>query len=228
MPVSIYKFKAFAGWDSVGQSSVGSVAIRRNDSLDRTPLPVLAGYSFTTDSGLVFKTTEYAELDENSQRVEIPVRAVLPGVAGNIPAMSLWVQPHVAMTLSNPDAFTGGTDKLLLTDLSACSFRNVTDSTIQDHLESSTDIVRDMLGFSESDPLPESSRIDQAIYTLALFFIESRSSNLNDRSFQIPELLNQNAETPYRDRIEPAIYRRVAGLINPWRNVSAFMPEVST
>lgn len=227
MPVSIYKFKAFAGWDSVGQSSVGSVEIRRNDPLDKTPLPVLAGYSFTTDSGLVFKTTRYAELDENSQMIEIPVRAVLPGVAGNIPAMSLWEQPHSAMTLSNPDAFTGGTDKLLLTDLSACSFQNVADSTIQDHLESSTDIVRDMLGFSEGDPLPESSRIDQAIYTLALFFIESRSSNLADKSFIVDEWIQQDTKTPYRDRIEPAIYRRVVGLINPWRNVSAFMPEVS-
>ena len=225
--VSVYKFKAFAGWNSAGESAVGRIEIRRNDPLDQTPLPVLAGYPFITDSGLAFKTTEYAELSADDQMVEIPVRAVLPGVLGNIPAMSLWRQPHPTMTLSNPNAFTGGTDKVLLTDLSACSFRNVADSTIQDHLESSTDIVRDMLGFSESAPLPESPRIEQAIYTLALFFIESRSSYLSDRSFTLPEMIQQNAKSPYRDRIEPAIYRRVVGLINPWRDVSAFMPGVS-
>lgn len=228
MPVSIYKFKAFAGWMNVGQEAVGMVEIRRRDPLDKTPLPVLAGYTFNTDSGLVFKTTEYAELDKDSQMVEIPVRAVLPGVSGNIPAMSLWEQPHSATILSNPNAFTGGVDELKKTDLSDTLIDlNLSDDTIQLHLDSSTDIVRDMLGLSESAPLPESPRIDQAIYTLALFFIESRSSNLKDKSVHIPEVLTHNAKTPYRDRIEPAIYRRVVGLINPWRDVSAFMPEGS-
>lgn len=112
-------------------------------------------------------------------------------------------------------------------DLHSGAFsRGYSDSTIQMFLDSATSIVRDMLAFAEDEALPDKPRMDQAIYTLTLFFIENRSTQEKVSDFDI-EVIKTRQTSYWRDRLEPAVYRRVVGLINPWRKVAKFMPEVS-
>ena len=84
------------------------------DQAGSTDLTIPAGTVCMTAGLVRFETTEAAVLRSGSLYVDAPARAVEPGAAGNAAAgtiLTMAVAPVGVSRCSNPEGFTGGTDK---------------------------------------------------------------------------------------------------------------------
>ena len=84
------------------------------DQAGSTDLTIPAGTVCMTAGLVRFETTEAAVLRSGNLYVDAPARAVEPGAAGNAAAgtiLTMAVAPVGVSRCSNPEGFTGGTDK---------------------------------------------------------------------------------------------------------------------
>ncbi len=93
-----------------GVSASGSVTMGANVA-PTSPVPIPAGTTVQTVTGVQFLTTQAATLEPGSTSVSVPVTAVLSGTTGNV-AVGAITQFVTAVpgidTVSNPVAFTNG------------------------------------------------------------------------------------------------------------------------
>lgn len=93
-----------------GVSASGSVTMGANVA-PTSPVPIPAGTTVQTVTGVKFLTTQAATLEPGSTSVSVPVTAVLSGTTGNVAvgAISQFVTAVPGIdTVSNPVAFTNG------------------------------------------------------------------------------------------------------------------------
>ena len=106
---------------------------------------------------------------------------------------------------------------------SALEFQSVPDNVFQNFIDISTDLVRGIIGLTESEDLPISPRVDMAIHFLALYYLQNRSTQEKNYEFNPEEELRFNMKAYYR-RLDKAVLHRVISLINKYRKHSRFIP----
>lgn len=232
--VSVSGFKRFAGWFSKGEKAYGVLDIRRSDASETMLRRVEIGTSFFTATRLMFLTVEYREFNENTIEIQVPVRADVQGIEYNLQPQTLWLQQS-GLLVSNTTPFSGGVSGSKQYEFSDSLFAsNVSDVEIQNNLDISVSIIKDMSGYSDDENLPDVVRIRNAIYTLTLHLFESKSAMLKKRDLRIDEgFLTEESRSRFNpDDIEKVVYRRIVSLISkyrrPWKFTYPFKkPEVS-
>ena len=237
--VVLSDFKEFASFPRQGQKSVGLIRIDRTDPSDQTivTLPISTYYIST---GQYFRQTEQFELNESLSHIEVLVTADKLGTQGNLPAHSTWVGPFrppisgvgtlvSGLNLSNPNSFSQGVNEFSPVDGSNQLFSmGLSDQDMQNHLDISTALIKDLMGYLKTENLPDEVRVDHAVYTLTLYNLENKSSQENQLKFS-PTADNEvsySRMSYFRDRLEGAIRKKVLNLINPYRRLEKFMPEL--
>ena len=222
MAISINGFKEWAGWPQAGSKAVGLLVITRTDPSDQTLISIPKTTAFTT-GGMTFNPVEDHELNQSQRMIEIVVQSSLEGSKGNVASGQDWGSALTGVTLGNPGAFSQGIDSVKITDVAnSVLSQNINDRVVQSNLDSSVAIVKDMIGDSMS-PLPDVARVDQAVFTLALFFLENVSFKQETKSLNI-DPLNFQKTSHFLERLEPMVYKRVRNLIAPYRKIWAFVP----
>ena len=113
--------------------------------------------------------------------------------------------------------------KGVLTDTVLIS--SLTSQNIQNHLDTSVSIVKDILGFEQTEDLPVHVRIHMGVFTLCLYLIENRFTQEKSIDLSIGSTIKEKKTQYFRGKLDKAIYRRVVSLIRPWQRVKAFIPS---
>ena len=208
-------FKEFAGWPQASTRAVGVIRATRSDpSADQNPIIIAQGSRFVA-GGIAFTSSEPALIRAGESIAEVSVVATTGGVAGNVPASRQWqaTDPDggaiAGVVWLNEREFTGGREAVTAHFIpDRVFFNTITDTSIQTHISLCRDIIRDRLGYEQDEPLPVHLRIDTAVYTLTLFFIENRSSQHKVTAFN-PEPFNYTRTDYFRAALEPAINKRI-------------------
>ena len=100
------------------------------------------------------------------------------------------------------------------------------DSVIQNHLDLSTSMVRDMLGLLSEEILPNDQRVFNAIYLLAQYFIENRSSQEETTSVDLSGI-KQSRQSYYRAQIFKPVLNQVLNMIRKFRKHERFILKAS-
>ena len=240
--VSPLNFRKYAGWPVKATSAQGRLVLSRDDQVDDSRIiliPPEMGVFHDVARGVQFKNSENVILGSSSKMVEFPVITTELGSRTNIPAQSLWnvlritqgesgdVSAYTGFTLNNPVGFSGGGDAQGIQKLSDIFIQQTTDEQIQKYLDIAKSIILDMLGYEQTESLPDNVRVENAVNFLCLFLLENRSTQERALEIKFGSSFSTERKTSYfRGHLESAIYRRIVGLINPWRRVQKFMPEV--
>ena len=235
--INVVSFRQFAGWPQASSKAYGLVVIRRADPADQKVITIPKTTEFRTAvPGVVFSPSDDYTMSESQSMVEVGLIAVSAGYKGNIPANQHWMTPRLpdmngqsytkieGLLISNPAAFQGGADEAGMAEIADLFYANkLSECNIQMHLDVAVSVAKKIVGFNEDENLPENDRVSQAVYTLTLFFIENRSSQEKVTS-QDYEAIKSTKTAYFRSRLEPAIYRRVTSLLNPWIRTWKFVP----
>ena len=100
------------------------------------------------------------------------------------------------------------------------------DAIIQSHMGISERIVRNMLGLTADEALPNDESVDHSIYLLTLFFLENVSSQENTSRFEPASELSFQKVSFYRQQVYPALLRQVNGMTSHLRKYSRFIPDL--
>lgn len=223
MPITVAGFKDFARWPTNGSKASGLLVLTRKNPASQNIINIQRGETFTTSFGQVFVSLEKREINESQQMIEILAQASEVGGRYSIPANSHW-QNTEDYSISNPKAFVGGYDARSVTRVSSHFYKEFSDLDIQSNLNVAQSLVKDEMGYTQDENLPEAERIEQAVYSLTILLVENREIQERKDTLDLGDQLKSEITSYYRARIEPAVYRKVRILINPWRRVSAFMP----
>ena len=86
-----------------------------------------------------------------------------------------------------------------------------------------------MLGLKDDEAMPESIRIDQAVYCLTLFYIEQNSSQRINKTVDFEnEIVERRSHFPRDGALREAIEMKILGLISPFRKTERFMTDEDT
>ena len=89
--------------------AIGILTANRANPDDETIINIPMGQKFNT-SLLVFESIEVLILNESQRFIPVTVRAVLPGISGNIPSGRVWTSSLSGLVITNTAAFSGGQD----------------------------------------------------------------------------------------------------------------------
>ena len=180
------EFRKYAGWPVKGTPALGILVLTRDDQQDdERVIEFRAGegiFIATILPDLRFTNSERFILGESQKYIEFGAMSTKPGTIGNISAHSFWASPYkrgsviTGLTLSNPSAFTNGSESSSATHLSDLLDQKISDEKIQIYLDISKSVVLDMLGFDQDESLPDHVRIYNAVNFLCLFYLENQST----------------------------------------------------
>lgn len=96
------------------------------------------------------------------------------------------------------------------------------DSVMEALLNASESIIKDMLGLRESEDIPDNDRVDSAIYLLAQFFCENRSSQEKVLKAELHPISEQKTYY-YRRLVAEAVYKQIVNMIAKYRKPERFI-----
>ena len=108
--------------------------------------------------------------------------------------------------------------------MGAIEVQSVPDTQIQIALDNCTEIIRDMIGLKEGEDLPTSARIEIAVYFLALYFLQNKTTQ------EVKTMFNPTGEigfekTAFYRNLDRQVYARVVQYISKYRKISRFVPS---
>lgn len=222
--VSLQNFKIFANLPREAEPAkpaYGLLVITKATGHENEAFSIPSGSIFAT-LGMGFVTTENHEFSESSSMIEIAVQARAPGPRGNILANQVWTSPIDDLNATNPAPFSSGANALpaVKTDI---DWERRPDSLIQSQLDIAVQNIKTILGNVPN--LPDDPRVDRSVYLLAQFYIENRSTQESVTDMDLQQTKKQKTSY-YRSRVFEAIQKEIQNLLNPFIDVSKFMPEV--
>lgn len=221
--VSLQDFKVFANLPREAvpaKPSFGLLVINKATGHEAEAFSIPSGSIFAT-LGMGFVTSEDFELSESARMIEIAVTARVAGQRGNILANQVWTSPIDNLTATNPAPFSLGADSLRAVKTSI-DWERRPDSLIQSQLDIAIENIKTKLGGVPG--LPDDPRVDRAVYLLAQFYMENRSTQETQTALNL-EAMSKQKTAYYRERVYQAINREINNLLNPFIPVSKFMPE---
>ena len=109
------------------------------------------------------------------------------------------------------------------------SSKKPADNLIKSFLNVSSAIIKDMLGFTDSENLPDNDRVDNSIYLLTQFYLENRSSQEKTENIMIDDnFISEKKMSYYRQQVYPALLKQITGMIVKYRKHTKFIPDLST
>ena len=223
MPISLENFKTFANLprEAVpGTPAVGLLVLTKEAGHEAESFDIPSNSRFISN-GLGYETLEDFQLSESATQLEVAITAQTPGIRGNLPANQVWTSPVANVVANNPAPLTQGAD-LIPSSKTDVSWENRPDSLIQIQLDAAVANIKTRLAKTD---LPDDPRVDRAVYLLANFYMQNRSSQ--EVQHKLDEGSISRHETAYyRERVYQAIQLELSNLLNPFIDVAKFMPEV--
>ena len=230
MPVSLLKFKDYCEMTiqaQAGQPSRGIVTVRRADILSQNIIPIPLNTVFSVSTGQSFKSLEVAELNESQEFIPLFLESVNTGLEQNIPATSEWNTPIAGISLVNAQAFVGGEDPVLESNIEGYPlnrFRPPSDSVLNLILSQAQKVCLGIAGLSSA---PDTPTFEAGVYFLGRYYLETRTKKQSQIGFSIHivegKFVNQGIEDT---KVHDAVMRILTGMLTADREVTAFMPEV--
>ena len=234
MAGTVSGFKQFASWPVGGKQAVGLLEITRTDRRDQTVVSFPKGTRFGVASlGLVFTNLEDAEINESQTQIELLVRCQTEGIAGNIATQQQWQLPvrpdksrATGLTIANTTAFSEGVDARAGGMTAGLMQAETDDQKIQNFLDVSTLQIKTMLGLKDDEDMPESIRIDHAVYSWCLYLIEQNSSQRINKTMDLDgQIVERRSHFPRDGQLREAVEMKILGLISPYRQTARFMTD---
>ena len=232
MPTSLLKFKDYCSMPikaQDGQKSRGIVTVRRSDILSQNIIPIPVNTIFSVTTGQSFKSLEFAELNESQTFIPLLLESLGPGVGQNIPATSEWNTPIAGISLVNAQAFSGGQDMVLESNIKGYMsnrLRPQSDFVLNLVLSQAQKICLGIAGLSSA---PDTPTFESAVYFLARYYLETRTKKQVQDSQDVTNSIweEKNVNQGIEDtKVHKGVMRVLTGMLTADREVTAFMPEV--
>jgi len=98
------------------------------------------------------------------------------------------------------------------------------DRVIQSKINIAESMMRDILGYSDEEDLPNNSRVGSAMCLLAQFFLENRSTQERVTSIDIGNF-KEVKTTYYRSNVFKPLLKQVVAMVSKYRKHSKFIPS---
>ena len=215
-PTTFRQWAGFSYGGSVGARAVGLLQITKASGRENQAFSIPKDSIFSA-RGLQFSNPESWQISESrSDPLDISVRAVSVGLAGNLAIGQQWNSPVSGILATNPAAFTLGADpqKQKVGIFPIGQDLTITDEKLQLHLDTAISICRSIIGLGQLEVFPEDDpRVKQAVFLLAMYRLENNHTQQRETSFGDSDLPLRE-QSYFRAKVYEPLLMQVRGLLS--------------